>query len=708
MGCGASTASQTELTHKNESVEASVGKQEKLASSTSNAPPNLESKTTENEKDVTVSSNVWAVFDKELFGESDSEALFKVLDDQDEGSLSVEQLYKAIMARDPALPAEAVRRAVHTMDTDSNCRIDTVEFENMRLRRITGNAETDAMARDWRDCIRAGLEVVVWELLGGKKRWIQGKIESCDQSQCVVVSTPPSSSAHGKAKERVEDATKGFQAQRWTLSRHSKDLLPVMKDRGITVRQLQAFFHHVKMRLRDGEKDQREYLDPQRTKPNENYQKPLSNVFRAETIPTWVVVEHFIKPATREQRVPFVDLIQTLHPGTGGACTATHFASHSWSSCFADLLAAVDGFGPDASIWICCFAMTQDKERIELVDDDEVFAQALCQTYTKHVLVCDPTMMALSRMWVLFELLRSTQFQKRLVLSPLKALVDKQGGVDGEKHKGVTIQMSMSGCARDSDRVYIEREMEEVGGVKELNRKVREGLLQAFRDGIAVQPANSEAEAKLRGMLAGVYFEQGLWDDSAQEHDRAMEIGRMSGIGTLQASEWKLRKGLALSEKGNHSEAVKQISESIIEEETFFYKLKVVRQLELAKVMRRKGDFRGALEVIKEARGTFEKQGDSIAASAADLLLIQGQIHSHYEWHHQLAEDAFRKSYKLTCQIFNDDSKNAALAYYNLAHALRRQFKFKEAANVYARTLQVQRQQNKEDHLENVNTRMNA
>ena len=52
-----------------------------------------------------------------------------------------------------------------------------------------------------------------------------------------------------------------------------------------------------------------------------------------------------------------------------------------------DTFRALEVFGDDASVWICCFAMTQD--RLELVNSNEVFAKPLLAEGTKHVLVCE-------------------------------------------------------------------------------------------------------------------------------------------------------------------------------------------------------------------------------------------------------------------------------------------------------------------------------
>merc|ERR1719160_4040 len=117
--------------------------------------------------------------------------------------------------------------------------------------------------------------------------------------------------------------------------------------------------------------------------------------------------------------------------------------------------------------------MTQD--RLELVDSNEIFAKPLLAEGTKHVLVCDFGMSSLRRMWCLFEILRSREHNKELIISPLEAIQN----ASGRFLRAHTIQLSKASCTSDHDRLYIEKEIKKVT-LAEMNKMVEESVQGAF------------------------------------------------------------------------------------------------------------------------------------------------------------------------------------------------------------------------------------
>jgi len=430
-----------------------------------------------------------------------------------------------------------------------------------------------------------------------------------------------------------------------------------------------------------------------------------------------------VRPDVKERRVPFVDLLAQQFPEFGGPKQATHFASHSWGSLFVDLVAAFADLDDEDAIWICCFAMTQDAERLELVDNDEVFAESLRRKDTAHVLVCDKPMHALTRMWVLFELLRSVQFGKTLYLRPLKALKNMAG------NSQCSIQMSKCGCAREHDKIYIEGEMEKIGGVKALNSRVRQGLVGAFQLGMQeasnVKSGGEEGVARMRALLGSVYAEQGQHKEAVVELQGVLQTAtrlwhgeRPHTISQVDMTDWRLFLAQALSSAGNDTEAVEQMRIAIREEEKCTAQRAGNNILLLYNTLRRSGKFVEAGNELVKAEDALRKLRDLVASGGtgvgssadsieAELHLKVGQQLSHYEWRHAEAEIEFRAAYKLRVNLLGADHVHSALALYNLAHALRRTHCVVEAEKIYREVLAVQVQHCDPQHLDVLNTRMN-
>lgn len=509
----------------------------------------------------------------------------------------------------------------------------------------------------------------------------------------------------------------------WSGPIDAPELLPVMENRGITVKHLTEFSRLCRERIRkENILDPRTHLDRERKTVNPQHGRLLD----FDTTPTWLVVDLFVKPTSlyrfgstpeiRRRPVPFVDLLSDVFPqhgGRGGPQRATHFASHSWSSRFADLVAAFADLEPTASVWICCFAMTQDAERLELVDDDEVFAEALRQKHVQHVLVCDDRMQALTRMWVLFEILRSVNYEKVLRLRPLGVVMNV---ADFTKDNRCAVQMSHTGCVRKHDEDYIRKEMEEVGGVNALNKLVREGMIKAFKSGIeeASEDAvkGTEGALRLQALLGMAYVDQGRFGDAAHELRNALEgvehldkTLQPHSISGVEITNWAVTLGKALSLGGNHEESIVVMKEAIDKEDKWMKSRLSENTLNLVEILRRSSQFDRASEELRKAMAYC----GSDPRQSANSKLKLGQQLSHYNWEHVKAEVQFRHVLEAHVKDpeLGEDHLKTAKTEYNLAMSVRRQHRTGEAEDMYRNVLKVQKQYLQSTHLDILNSRTN-
>merc|ERR1712232_481030 len=104
----------------------------------------------------------------------------------------------------------------------------------------------------------------------------------------------------------------------------------------------------------------------------------MGKVLIFDETPTWLLVELFVKPLTEDGRVPFVDVVSELWSAAEGPKRVEYFVSHDWGSSFMNTLKNLEDVGTEASsFWLCCFALTQAEEKLELLSDMEVFDRAL-------------------------------------------------------------------------------------------------------------------------------------------------------------------------------------------------------------------------------------------------------------------------------------------------------------------------------------------
>jgi len=301
------------------------------------------------------------------------------------------------------------------------------------------------------------------------------------------------------------------------LPAHSPDLQLAMKDRGMTIAQLLRFAEECQSIIASRSVlDPREHLDEEGT-PNPDF----GQILNFEKAPTWLIVELFVKPVTKEDGVPFVDAMAKRWPDLGGPRQATHFISHSWKQAFNEQLVTLPRLGDDAVVWICSFAMTQHEERLELLDDSEVFSQALIASTTKaQVLLLDRELQALTRMWVLFEVLRGQQHNKVLEILPHDLLCKT-------RLMNCAIELERASCTSDEDCKYIRAQLEAVG-LASVNERVREAVLHAMVQLVHEMeeeygPASAEA-AESHYNLGIFYREHGKYDQAIYEIDMAREV----------------------------------------------------------------------------------------------------------------------------------------------------------------------------------------
>lgn len=555
--------------------------------------------------------------------------------------------------------------------------------------------------RCWRSCVQVGENLSYWKGSDTSGKWMRCTVTGFDAQKTLFNIT----------------VSEGDNNNPISVPVNSSDILPRMAYRGMSLQHFRAFVALCKAEVREKDiRDPREHLDLEKTIINPNYLKPL--VF--DEAPTWLVVKLFLMPRVVSRRVPFVDLLGSLFPGLGGPRKATHFASHSWGSRFLDLLKGMEeaGASGDCYFWVCCFAMTQDAVRIELVDSNEVFAEALRDSSTQHVLICDSSMQALTRSWVLFELLRSYQFNKKVILSPLQALTDSA-------EMKCYIHISKAGCDREHDRQYIIGEIDKIGGVDELNKQVSSGVANGFRKKIeefqltksyrAMLGSREVEVQRLRAQLGYVLIQQGDFASAVKELRACskffLDCQQRSSKSNVTAAEYSavlFNLGRALSFQGQHDEGAQCIRGAIAVDGHHAAPLPAIAQkrLELVTVYRRMARFAAAEEELRAAM----KEGEDVDSpmSRAGYHLQLGQLLSHFMWKHAAAETEFQLAITIyDSQKVAVEDKDYSLLRYNLAHALRRQGRLVQAEMLYRDVLKKQLHILSPNHLECLNTQMN-
>lgn len=312
-------------------------------------------------------------------------------------------------------------------------RLPTLLVENAPLIKSQDFLRTSS--GDWRDNLQPGQQLMHWE--GGK--WVTMTVQ-------LVHGGSVDLGAHGMAPV--------------TVDRHSSGVQPVMSDRGMSLEQLRRFVEECRQRCKT-----EDIIDP-------NTNKTLD----FENATTWSVVQLFVKPLTKDRKVPFVDIMAQRWPELGGPKRTTHFVSHSWSGRFLELAESIEDLQEtNVALWICCFALTQDEDKLELLDNSEVFAEALTASTTKaQVLVLDPKLDALKRLWVLFEILRADQHSKPLDIVPADVFAKTRLATGG------AVQLLEAKATNPNDQRYILDEIEKQG-LDKVNDRVQAALLNALR-----------------------------------------------------------------------------------------------------------------------------------------------------------------------------------------------------------------------------------
>eukprot|EP00930_Biecheleria_cincta_P049168 TRINITY_DN3440_c0_g2_i1.p1 TRINITY_DN3440_c0_g2~~TRINITY_DN3440_c0_g2_i1.p1 ORF type:complete len:434 (-),score=82.14 TRINITY_DN3440_c0_g2_i1:312-1613(-) len=288
----------------------------------------------------------------------------------------------------------------------------------------------------------------------------------------------------------------------------------------MSLAQLQHFARSCRQKCEGlGIQDTRQFLDREKRCANPDYKRQL--VF--DKAPTWLVVELFVKAETHDGHVPLVDMVQYLWPDLGGPATTTHFVSHSWSQILMEDVAALQNISADAYIWMCCFSLTQHQDRLELLDDNEVFAEALTSPTTMgHVLILDSDQSALRRMWVLFEIIRAHEVSKPMQIVP-------PGLLCSSRLMRCAIEVDRASCSKQSDEDYIRSQMQSAG-LSNVNAHVRAAVRNALQELLAIHDASSEDKARSHFNLGQFLEANGDWNGALAQHEQALNL-RCSVLG---------------------------------------------------------------------------------------------------------------------------------------------------------------------------------
>jgi len=406
------------------------------------------------------------------------------------------------------------------------------------------------------------------------------------------------------------------------MSCDSPDVQPTMRNRGITLAQLHQFAEDCRQSVQEKQLlDPREFLDREKRVVNPRHNLLLD----FDTAPMWLVVDLFVKPATLDRQVPFVDVMAERWPHLGGPRLTTHFVSHSWGQCFVEDLAALEFLGEYAAVWICSFALTQHGSRLELLDNSEVFAEALmAPTTMAQVIVLDQEVTALKRLWVLFEVLRAFECQKRLIVSPPDILTES-------RLMSSAIQLESADATSATDKAYILREFEKVG-LAEVNNRIREtvesALLRCLRETESVYGSDSLQVAKCM-LSVGIFYCQQGWMAKSEPMFREVAQTRQAHFGEhhLDVAEAWAWLGSCLSCRG-HQEEAKALHER-------------------------------ALEVRCALLGS--ERHEDVAKSLSELGVVHWRM-----CNRDKAEQAHQRALRIQQALFGEDNLEVAKSYFNL------------------------------------------
>lgn len=478
----------------------------------------------------------------------------------------------------------------------------------------------DCKQLNWRNRLQKDSQVRCWTGSPRQEpgRWLKAKVESLTLATATLLTD---------------------EGGRLVIPLLSSNLQPSMKDRGMSLAQLQHFARSCIQKCKDWcVRDTRQFLDRDQRVANPDYNKQL--VF--EKAPTWLMVELFVKAETYAGHVPLVDMLHYLWPDLGGPATTTHFVSHSWGQIFMDGVEALQNISEDASVWMCCFALTQRHDRLELLDDSEVFAEALTSPTTiRHVLILDSDQQALQRMWVLFEIIRAHEVSKPMQIVP-------PGLLATSRLMRCAIEVDRASCSRQSDEIYIKGQMQKAG-LSNVNAHVRTAVQNALQELLAMHDSASEDKAWSHFNLGQFLEAQGDWNEALAQHEKALHLRRYvlgNSNPDVATSLSFVARGLWRAER--HDEAEVHFRKAVLIRESLFGKKHIlvaeVRN-HLARVLRSMGrlaDAKCEHEFALEVRtATCEPDDLEVAQTRCHLACVLqdlGQL-SQAEQDHRTALD---------------------------------------------------------------------
>ncbi|KAG2495848.1 hypothetical protein HYH03_006087 [Edaphochlamys debaryana] len=234
----------------------------------------------------------------------------------------------------------------------------------------------------------------------------------------------------------------------------------------------------------------------------------------AENVPTSYstadVVENIVKPATRERRCRYVDLI----PEPRAVGTSSFFISHRWGCNFrAELVgmvlqhftgleaaaaraaAAAGGSQPEPIyVWLDIFAVNQHPNTTQA--DDLANLQNVIKHSSATVMLMDPAGAVLTRIWCLYEAWKTAEYKGAGGLQMLAPHVN----YDSLEAVFTRLDVLAAEATVDEDRVRILADVEASMGAAQLNVYLKNALVQACMAEVSreVPPA----EAIVRALMA--------------------------------------------------------------------------------------------------------------------------------------------------------------------------------------------------------------
>eukprot|EP00933_Yihiella_yeosuensis_P071210 TRINITY_DN7940_c0_g1_i7.p1 TRINITY_DN7940_c0_g1~~TRINITY_DN7940_c0_g1_i7.p1 ORF type:complete len:769 (-),score=124.33 TRINITY_DN7940_c0_g1_i7:86-2392(-) len=253
-----------------------------------------------------------------------------------------------------------------------------------------------------------------------------------------------------------------------------------------------------------------------------------------------------IKPATKSRRCSYAELFPEQK--------VEYFVSHCWDHAFKNFIRALELYAhsvgsEDPAFWICSFANLQHEVSLGESLQKSPFNIALtCKTCKGVVMVLDSELVPLSRIWCLYEVMRTKQLELNFDMATEKGCLTRYDPIGDKSHELrrtvmllgenlLQVDVANARASNEKDKEMIMSEIDKKVGREQLNISIRAFLVQSMKavlrildpsvSNILASSGRNRAELFLKLDLARIKSQHVAWSGRTKIHE-LVDSGRFS------------------------------------------------------------------------------------------------------------------------------------------------------------------------------------